>query len=185
MQLTRSALTGAAGLGHDLVEIVLEDVPSIGQLGDPDNAVLTIDIAQSIGAQSGAPMTIIGIGWDVQIDTLGTPSWLSEATVYFDDNIAPDSSGLFLSPGAGYGSPGVGSFSGPVQYLADLGIPDIQLPNGELRLEFFETYDDAGVFQDAVWNGSLHVLVWNIEPAPSAVAVFGLAGLVGSRRRRD
>jgi hypothetical protein len=192
MQTKTFALASVAALGlaasaalaeGTVIEITLEDVPSIGGLGDPNNFVAVFDLATALGGSPGDKVIMNGIGWDVQIDTLGTPSWLSEATVYFDDNIAPDYSGLFLSPGAGSSAPGVGSFYAPVQKLADLGIPDIQLPNGELRLEFFESYDDYGVFQDAAWNGSLFVQAY-IVPAPAAAAVFGLAGLVGSRRRR-
>jgi hypothetical protein len=68
------------------------------------NEVHVLDAAALIGLPSGTPVTMNGIGWDVTIETVGG-SYLSEARMYFDDNIAPDGTGLFLTPGVNDGSP--------------------------------------------------------------------------------
>ncbi len=114
--------------------------------GDVSNDVPVLDLAVLLGLPSGTAVTMTGIGWDVVIDTTtpGQGSYLSEATMYFDDNIAPDGSGLHLSPGAADASVGIGYYnSGGILDLTDNGIPDIILCDGMLRLEFYESYDDA------------------------------------------
>jgi len=156
-------------------------------LGSPGNTVVALDLASLLGFGAGTPLTMNGIGWDVNITgglDSGGFSWLSELTVYFDDNIAPDGTGLFISPGAGNDAPGTGDFVQPSIKLADVAIGDIVLPDGVLRMEFFESYDDEfGI--DGIWNsGSLNIQVAEIVPAPGAAAVLGLGGLAMSRRRR-
>src|SRR5690606_28943623 len=62
------------------------------------NTVLELDLAAMLGMDSGETVTNTSIDWDVNITTF-VSSWLSEAQMYFDDNINPDGTGLFLSPG--------------------------------------------------------------------------------------
>ncbi len=152
-------------------------------LGGGSNTVLNIDLAAALGFPSGTPITMNGVGWDVGIETVGA-SWRSEARMYFDDAVAPDLTGLFLAPGIADGSPGVGQYSsGGILKLADAQIPNIPLPNGVLRLELFESYDDVAGAIDAFWSGS--IVVQTVEvPAPGVAGLFGLAGLAAARRRR-
>lgn len=152
-------------------------------VSDPSNEIRIIDIAAAAGLPSGTPVIMNGIGWNTNQTAFGS-SWLSEMGMYFDDNIAPDLSGLFLRPGAGSNFPGTASFSSPVIKLADVLIPDVVLPNGLLRLEFYESFDDIADTIDGTFNPGSTVTV-QIVPAPGALALLGLAGLVGGRRRRS
>ncbi len=148
---------------------------------DPSNDVPVIDIAQLAGLGSGSPATMTGIGWDLTIDTAtpGLGSWLSEAVMYFDDNIAPDGAGLYLTPGAGDNFAGSASYSsGGVIDLTDNAIPDIVLPDGMLRLEFFESYDDVGDAIDAVYNAVSTVTVVVADPSSGACCDDATAGCV-------
>ena len=72
-----------------------------------------------------------------------------------------ESSGFFASAGS------VLVTNGPAETL------------GEWRVEIFEDFDDSGV--DGFLNGSITI---NKIPAPSALALLGMGGLVAGRRRR-
>jgi len=159
-------------------------IESVDGFGSPDNTVIALDLAAALGYASGTPLVMNGIGWNVTmtggLDSAGL-SWLSEMRVYFDDNISPDGTGLFLAP-SGTNGPGTetNSSDGMIK-LADAGIPDIALPDGVLRMEFFESFDDeAGI--DGLWKSG--VLNIQVVPAPGAAMVLGLGGLAMARRRR-
>ncbi|MEZ6241468.1 MAG: PEP-CTERM sorting domain-containing protein [Phycisphaerales bacterium] len=159
----------------------LSGIQSWDTLSSPNNTVVNLDLAAALGLASGTSIAFNGIAWDVTIQTIGG-SWLSEAVIYFDDNVAPDLSGLFLTPGVGVTTPGTASFSsGGILKLADAGIPDIVLPNGILRMEFFESFDDVSGAADANWSGTLTL---QATPAPGTLALIGLGGLAATRRRR-
>lgn len=163
--------------GNTIVTIEFTSaIDSWDLVSDPNNVVFALDM--------GGPATMHGIGWDVSIATEGG-SWLSEARMYFDDNIAPDLSGLFLAPGVADGFSGTGSYSsGGIVDLSDNGIPDIVLPNGFLRLEFYESFDDVADAIDGHYlAGSTLTLDMTIVPAPGALALLGLGGLAIRRRR--
>ncbi|GAB4383541.1 MAG: hypothetical protein Kow0022_03660 [Phycisphaerales bacterium] len=172
-------VTFTRGTGNVLVTIEFtSDVATWDLVSDPDNVVFDLDLG------GGMQATMHGIGWDVTIQSLGA-SWLSEARMYFDDNIAPDLSGLFLAPGVADSFAGAGSYnSGGILDLGDNGIPDIVLPNGHLRLEFYESFDDVANAIDGFYlAGSVLTLDMTIVPAPGALALLGLGGLAIRRRR--
>lgn len=163
--------------GNTIVTIEFtSDVATWDLVGDSSNVVWALDM--------GGPATMHGIGWDMTVQTVGG-SWLSEARMYFDDNIAPDLSGLFLTPGIADGFSGTGSYSSAgILDLSDNGIPDIVLPNGFLRLEFHESFDDVADAIDGYFlAGSTLTLDMTIVPAPGALALLGLGGLAIRRRR--
>ncbi len=160
----------------------LSGAESWDALSDGSNMVMLVDVNAALGGIGAASMT--GIGWDNSTSTVGG-SWLSEAVMYFDDNIAPDLSGLFLTPGVGDDFAGTASYSsGGVLDLSDNGIPDIALADGILRIEFFENFDDVADAIDAFHGGTLTITADYTVPAPAGLAVLGLGGLVASRRRR-
>lgn len=176
-----AAVGGAANAVGLQYNFDVTGITSYGALGGANNTVIVLDLAAALGLGSGTSVTMNGIGWDVTIEAF-TPSWQSEIGVYFDDNINPDGTGLFLRPGAGANLTGVGSFSSPVLKLSDVSIADIVLPDGMLRMEFYESFDDGSIAPDGQWLSGF--LTIQATPAPGALALLGLAGLVGSRRRR-
>lgn len=162
--------------------VTLSQVASWDGLGDPDNVVMSIDMAALFGLSSGSAIDLNGIGWDITVSTVGA-SWLSEATMYFDNQTQDSGAGLFLTVGNGNDFAGTGTFSsGGIVKLADAGLPDLVLADGVLRIEFWESFDDVADDIDAFLDGTL--TLQSSVPAPSGVALLGLGGLVAARRRR-
>ena len=150
--------------------------------GAATNEVHVIDAANLVGLPSGTAVTMNGIGWDVTIETVGA-SYLSEATMYFDDNISPDGIGLFLTPGVADNYAGLATYaSGGIIDLSDAGIDNIARPDGLLRLEFYEGYDGAAGQVDANYlaTSTLHL---DIVPEPASLSLIGLGTLALIRRR--
>ncbi len=157
------------------VTIDVGGVGSWDELSDPDNVVITLGFAP------GAVVT--AIGWDVEITPSGD-SWYSEPTARFSDSIGGGA--IDLTPGildadSGDGIP-VAYSSGGLVDLTSMGLADIVLADGLLRIEFFETFDDNPDALDAMWSGTLTV---RVIPLPAAVWLFGCAvvALAGWRRR--
>jgi len=168
---TREGLVGVYGV---------TGTPSWDVLNDGDNIVVNFDLAAAVGFASGTPVAMNGVGWDVTLTALGT-SWQSELAVGFSaaGDIAPD---VFLSPGAGVNTPGTGVFtSGGVVKLGDVGIPDIILPTGVLRMEFHEGFDDVADAIDGLWEQG--ILQLQVVPEPASLGLLVLGGLMAFRRR--
>ncbi len=161
------------------IPVDISGAESWDPVGSANNQVMLIDIGTLSGYGNDAVMD--GIGWDVNLATVGG-SWLSEATMYFDDNFAPDGVGVHLRAGDGDNFPGTGSYSSPVVYLSDVGIADIPLPDGWLRLEFYEGNDDAAGEKDADWLADSTVTI-SVVPEPASLGLLALGGLVLIRRR--
>lgn len=56
-----------------------------------------------------------------------------------------------------------------------------------LHVQAFESFDDGGAgVQDAQFGaGSILTFQYQYIPAPGALALLGVAGLIGTRRRRS
>ena len=135
--------------------INLENAEHWDLQGDGNNQILLVDVNAVLGGAIGGAATMTGIGWDVSVSTAGG-SWLSEATYYFDDNIAPDFAGLYVTPGVGNDFAGEGVFSSAgIDELSDIGVPDIVLPDGVVRIELFDNFDDFANAIDAFSSGEL------------------------------
>lgn len=182
---TSTGFAGVRGVTNSIINVDITGVESRFALSNAGNVVLNVDLAAALGLASGSTVTMTSIGWNVNLTTFGG-SWLSEARIYFDDAVAPDLSGLFLTPGFGngFGGSNVNFASAGQLDLSDNTIPNIVLPNGILRLEFYESFVDDTIGADAIWeSGILSIGVAEI-PAPGAAALLGVAGLAGMRRRR-
>src|SRR5690606_28862749 len=151
-----------------------------------------LDIASALGMSAGSEVTIWGLAWEgLRLATNG-PSWLSDATMYLDDAVAPDEVGVFLRPGAepdetpagvGNNRPGVATYSsGGFHLLEDFGLAPMTLPDGVLRLEFYEIFDDVLGLPDATWTAGTVTLL--AIPAPGPVALCALAAGISATRRR-
>jgi hypothetical protein len=152
-------------------------IESRNSQGDPDNVVINFDLAAALGYASGTPLTLNGIGWSVTLTAEGG-SWQSDIGVYLDDNVAPDFFGVYFNPGIGVNSPGEGFYSSNgVVKLASDGIADVSLPNGVLRMEFYEGFDDVPG-RDGVWkSGTLTLQVIEVcdEPVWCSLDGFDVA----------
>ncbi len=127
---------------------------------------------------------LTGISWDLNYDSFGI-SWGSEINITL----------THLASGFTF------SFDGSDANFADLGPNDVLFgwgdtggvfnsagavaasgPNdtfGDWRVTLSDEFDDGG--QDGVLNGTITI---NKIPAPSALALLGMGGLVAGRRRR-
>ena len=159
----------------DVINLDINGIASWDSEGSPLNTVLLLDLG------GGGPVTIDGIGWDLNIETLGG-SWLSEAAIGFGSTASPND--ITLSAGAGDLFPGFASYSsGGIVFLNTIPIPDIILVDGILRLEFFETFDDFPGAIDAFYEGFLTISGTGFDTGtpvsePGILLLFGL-GLIG------
>jgi hypothetical protein len=105
-----------------------------------------------------------GIGWDVQL-TAYSPSWLSEIAVLITN---VNGEGYVLRPGVGDTFGGTRSYSsGGLNDLCGVyGLPPLELPDGYLYLEFYETYNDfPDCGQDGNWDSGTLTFAFD-TPAP-------------------
>jgi len=122
-----------AGVPDSMISIDITGIENFDGLDDPDNTILIEAV--------GVDCIMTGIGWDVTLSTVGA-SWLSEAVTYFD-GVDLDGMGLFLTVGVGDDMPGTATYSsGGIIDLTDNGIPNIPFPDGDLYMQFHESFVD-------------------------------------------
>ena len=154
-------------------DVTVNNVPSWDRQGSPRNFRAVLNF--------GAPFNLFtGIGWNVTLEAFN-PSWLSEMALLM---VNIDGVGVILRPGAGQNRPGTGTFSSPVVKLRDVNIPDVPLPDNNLYLEFYETFDDFPDAIDGFWRSG--TLTFQVIPEPASMMALGagLAGLLALRRRK-
>jgi uncharacterized protein (TIGR03382 family) len=159
-----------AGVGSATITVDVSGFQFNDALGSPLNE--TLSVALGLGAE------VTGIGWDVTLTSIGA-SWGSEAVMSFEGQVN-------LTVGIGDDAPVsmMNYNSGGIVDLTDAGVPNVTLGgDGNLDIEFFEGFVDNGGTGDNFFEaGSTLTIVYT--PAPSALAMLGLGGLVAGRRRR-
>ncbi|MGK7295588.1 MAG: hypothetical protein ACNS61_07165 [Candidatus Wenzhouxiangella sp. M2_3B_020] len=136
-----------AGRGFDNC-LDMSNIDSWDSLDDRSNRVIDLDV--------GADRTLVGVAWDVGLETFAG-SWLSDATVLISDtNGSSDRDAILLSPGFEAEEPGDREFSsGGIVLFAPEGLPEPETgADGILRLQFFELFDDAPNAIDASWRNA-------------------------------
>ena len=134
----------------------------------------------------GANARVTGIGWNLNIETVGL-SWLSEAAIGFTS--LSQGAGVNLTAAFADTFSGAGNYnSGGVVDLVGLGLAFRVEGDGKLRIELFETFDDNFESADAHYlRDSTLTFQYQLVPeaSTSAMLAFGLfgVGLVMRRRR--
>lgn len=178
--------TEAANYGADattsgiVIPFDVTGIQSNNGAGDPGNTIVILDAAAAAGLPSGTPIEMNGVGWDVVIESFGA-SWLSEIAVGFGAEGGPTE--INLRPGAGTNAPGGPTpfASGGVLKFDTIPLPNIVLPNGNLQMEFFESFDDDPAAIDGQWvSGTLNI---QVTPEPASLSLLGLGALALLRRR--
>lgn len=141
--------------------------------------VIVVDVSGWVDGSSAliplpAGHTVNGIGWSIELTPVGGGAWYSDGVFSFGDPVQ-----IFLTPGAGFNSGGPPQrFESPgILKLGDLGLPDITPDdNGNLLV----AYSDGGWGVNVKEQSYIYL---QIIPAPGAIALLGVAGLMGRRRR--
>jgi uncharacterized protein (TIGR03382 family) len=178
---TLAATTGFALAGTFTID--LTGVESHGNFGDAANEFIITDI--------GVGSEVVGLEW---IDVVGTggggPSWGNEMNMYIEaGSVATGSGGSNTGFFPDEGSATAGGTWGPASggsstYLIDNGNNFVSV-DGDIRIEFYESYDDGNVLpHDSEYVGGSVIITYTEIPAPGALALLGLAGIAGTRRRR-
>jgi hypothetical protein len=150
--------------GSGATMIDLSGLTSNDFQGDPDNHILSIHL--------GAGSTITSIAWNVNLTTVGV-SWADEATITFNGIQS-------INPGAG------DAFTVTSQNYAGSTASGLVVDaSGILQIELHEIgFDDNPDEPDAIYEDGSYIQLITFVPSPGSLSAFGLAGLVGARRRR-
>lgn len=179
MSAVAAAMVPAAMAQAATLVIDVAGLTSVDDLGSPNNLVQTYNL--------GANATVQGIAYDLTLTTVGL-SWLSEATIAFEDS--SQLAGVFLTPGFTDDFAGTGTYSGSA-VLADLGLEFNVGADGILRVEFFESFDDVFAAIDANYISGTITITHNgvtaavPEPASWALMIGGFGLVGGAMRRRN
>jgi hypothetical protein len=134
----------------------------------------------------GAGSTITNIEFTNFVFEAFAASWTADLAVGVSDGPAPFTVSYWESQVPGNSNaPGVlgpvnAAFDNPGLYLSDEGFSTV---DGLLVVYVYELFNDT-VAPDAIVSSGGITITYTAIPAPGAVALLGLAGLVGSRRRR-
>ncbi len=157
-----AALAGTAAAQSSLT-IDVSGVNSWGFQGDAQNEFINVFL--------GAGASITNIAWDVNLTTFDV-SWADENTMTFNgaESINVAAGDAFTVSNANYaGNTGSGLVLGA---------------DGMLSIEVHEVgFDDVAGGIDSTYEAGSSITI-SYVPAPGALAVLGMGGLVAGRRRR-
>ncbi len=199
MKIAITAIAAVAGVATASPYMASVNESQVSGHSAPAGAIatMTIDISgveswDALGGANtvlnfniGANAHVIGFGFDATIVTQGG-SWISEARIALTDSGFTTGVLFGLS---GTNSPGTEVVSsGGIMDLATVN-PTVPLDffvdaDGIARVEFYESWDDDAGVVDAVYGAGSQIQIQYIIPAPGALAMLGLGGLVAGRRRR-
>lgn len=190
------ATPSVSGPRGTLETIDFSGVESWDVFGSGNNTVILFDVAAALGAAPGTESYVEGIGFEGFIETfnVGTlgGSWVSEVTISFDNSTGDSPDAIFLTPGVGIDEPSYETppdpdpvSTGGIINLIGIGFENIVLPDGILRIEIFESFDDEADAMDGRFTEvSTLTLDLSVIPEPTSLALLGLGGLTLLRRRR-
>lgn len=128
--------------------IDMTEIDSWDSLNDSDNIVIDLDIS--------ADMKVTGLAWDIGLATVGD-SWVADASLLLSNSDGfADPNANILAPGFEVAQPGDREFtSDGVVLFEDVGLADVEPnPDGIIRLQFFEDFDDLPDAIDARWRNA-------------------------------
>ncbi len=176
------ATVTAVAAGRAMGETVTLDIAGVESWDGFGEAVNNAIVLSNLG-----DVTIIGLGWDNVVgngDDSGV-SWGNEMNMFVGTAGGATGVNAGFFPSEGSGSPGGiwgPASSGGVIDLVAQGL-SFQTEAAGLYFEFYESYDDGAGAIDAHYDSGTITIEYAV-PAPGALALLGLAGLAGRRRRR-
>ncbi len=171
------SLSACTSLFAAPISVNVAGIQSLGVIGSSGNTVLLLDV--------GANAMINRIDYAVVLTSF-SPSWLAEIGVMITNSDI--GAGVLLRPGFGDTRPGTDTYTQSVN-LIDLALNFQVGADGILRLEFYESFDDAGA-TDGVWNSG--TITFDLDggttavPEPATVLLMGVGVMMmgyGRRRR--
>lgn len=126
----------------------------------------------------GAPGTVIGVSFSV-FAAMNSPSWSEELQIAIDtiDDTSFDGDiDMSLWGGVANSNPFAGAGALPASSISS---------DGDVFLTLYESFNDSAPNPDAIYGpGSSVTVEYRLVPAPGAMAILGLGGVVALRRRR-
>ncbi len=126
----------------------------------------------------GVAGSVVMVDFDLTYTSFA-PSWNSESIIFVDGSFDGLGEFIVLDPSD------YGALDAPGVFSYDDSLATSIASDGVVSVTLVETFNDASVTPDSTYaQGSFVRVSFVPVPAPSAMALLGVAGLVGLRRRR-